>query len=157
MGGLFTKDERTVIVFLAASIAVGSLILAARRVLPSFAPEIAPAVPLSGASAESIAPTEVWPVDVNRAGIEELTRLPGIGPARAKAIVEERTKRGGFTTLDELLDVRGIGPVTLEKLAPFATVGGTTAAESQGRGIASPERSSEGGAAGTREEIPCRK
>ena len=157
MGGLFTKDERTVIVFLAASIAVGSLVLAARRVQPSFAPEIAPAAPLSGASAESIAPAEVWPVDVNRAGIDELTRLPGIGPARARAIVEERAKRGGFTALDELLDIRGIGPATLDKLAPFATVGRTAARASGERGRASPEGPPGGAGSGAREETACGK
>jgi competence protein ComEA len=123
MWGLFTKDERAVIVFLAASLALGSLILVARRVEPSFAPELAPEPEVTAASAESVAPAEVWPIDVNRAGVEELTRLPRIGPARAKAIVEERERRGGFGSLDELLDVRGIGPATLEDIRPWATVG----------------------------------
>lgn len=56
------------------------------------------------------------PVDVNTAGAEELEVLPGVGPATAKAILDERERRGRFATVDDLLDVRGIGPAKLEAL-----------------------------------------
>ncbi|MCZ6574687.1 MAG: helix-hairpin-helix domain-containing protein [Planctomycetota bacterium] len=49
--------------------------------------------------------------------------LPGIGPARAAAIVADRA-RGAYERLDELQRVRGIGPKTLEGLRAWATIGG---------------------------------
>ena len=61
-------------------------------------------------------------VNLNRATVEQLETLPGIGPARAKAIVRWRSERGRFTTLDALLEVPGIGRATLERLKPLVTV-----------------------------------
>jgi competence protein ComEA len=58
-------------------------------------------------------------VDLNRATAQELEALPGIGAARAQAIVAERKRRGGFKSVDELVEVKGIGPANLEKLRPF--------------------------------------
>jgi competence protein ComEA len=55
-------------------------------------------------------------VDLNRAGEAELIALPGIGPALAGRILAERERRGRFRSVDELLEVRGIGPATLERL-----------------------------------------
>jgi competence protein ComEA len=63
-------------------------------------------------------------VNVNTATLEELTELPGIGEARAKAILDARRERGGFKSVDELLEVRGIGPANLEKLRPHLSVSG---------------------------------
>ncbi|MBX5465580.1 MAG: helix-hairpin-helix domain-containing protein, partial [Clostridia bacterium] len=62
-------------------------------------------------------------LDLNRASAEELDRLPGIGPARAAAIVALRQARGGFRSVDELLEVRGIGPALLEELRALVRVG----------------------------------
>lgn len=56
-------------------------------------------------------------VNVNTAGVEELQALPGIGPALAAAIVEEREANGPFDTVEDLLRVGGIGEKKLEKLA----------------------------------------
>ncbi len=58
------------------------------------------------------------PVDVNRAGTDELQSLPGIGPKMAQRIFEERRK-APFRSVDELRRVRGIGPRTLERIRPF--------------------------------------
>lgn len=65
-------------------------------------------------------------VDVNRATGEELQALPGIGPALARRILETRSERGGFASVEELKEVRGIGDATLERLRPFIVVGGAT-------------------------------
>jgi competence protein ComEA len=56
-------------------------------------------------------------VVLNRAGIDELRRIPGVGPKRAQAIVDLRTKLGGrFKRLTDLLRVKGIGPRSLKKM-----------------------------------------
>lgn len=55
-------------------------------------------------------------VDLNTADTEQLEALPGVGPATAEAILDERERRGRFATVDDLLDVRGIGPAKLEAL-----------------------------------------
>ncbi len=62
-------------------------------------------------------------LNLNEATVEELEGLPGIGPARARAIVRWRDERGHFREFEELLEVPGIGPATLERLRPLADVG----------------------------------
>ncbi|MGH0029532.1 MAG: ComEA family DNA-binding protein [Myxococcota bacterium] len=60
-------------------------------------------------------------LDPNRASAETLTVLPGIGPARAAAIVAERERRP-FAAVEELARVHGIGPVTLARIAPWLEI-----------------------------------
>ncbi|TLX63019.1 competence protein ComEA [Stutzerimonas nosocomialis] len=68
------------------------------------------------ASAEPAAAIQVAAVGLNTADAETLTReLQGIGAAKAKAIVDYRDTHGPFTSVDELLEVKGIGAATLEK------------------------------------------
>jgi competence protein ComEA len=61
-------------------------------------------------------------IDVNRASLQELQRLPGIGPKLSQRIADERA-RGRFKIVDELRRVSGIGPKILERLRPYVTVG----------------------------------
>lgn len=62
-------------------------------------------------------------VDLNSADAETLAReLNGIGEAKARAIVEYREAKGAFTSVDELLEVKGIGTATLEKNRERLTV-----------------------------------
>jgi competence protein ComEA len=61
-------------------------------------------------------------VDLNTAGVAELDALPGIGPVLAQRIVDHRTQRGPFETVDELDDVPGIGPAIAAELAELVTV-----------------------------------
>ena len=75
---------------------------------------------VSGASDEA-APIEV---DINRASVAELESLPGIGPSIARSILDLRTARGAYASVDELLLVDGIGPAKLETLRPHAFVSG---------------------------------
>lgn len=63
------------------------------------------------------------PVDINTAGPEELTALPGIGEKLADRIVEYREKHGPFSTVDELTNVSGIGEGKLEALRGHVRVG----------------------------------
>ncbi len=67
-------------------------------------------------------------VNVNTATVAELELLPGVGPAKAQAILEARRERGGFKSVEELEDVKGIGPVALGRLRPFARISGKTTA-----------------------------
>jgi competence protein ComEA len=55
-------------------------------------------------------------VDLNTATLADLESLPGVGPATAQAILDHRQRVGGFRSVDDLLDVRGIGPAKLEAL-----------------------------------------
>lgn len=61
-------------------------------------------------------------VNLNTATQPELEALPEVGPVTAQAILAWRDAHGGFTSVDELLEVDGIGQVTLERLAAYVTV-----------------------------------
>lgn len=67
-------------------------------------------------------PDRVATVDINTADATELEALPGVGPATAAAIVAHREENGPFATVDQLIDVRGIGEVKLEQIRPHATL-----------------------------------
>jgi competence protein ComEA len=67
------------------------------------------------------------PLDPNRADVVALETLPGIGPALARAIIEERCRRP-FTELRDLRRVHGLGPTRVAALSPFLAVEGALAA-----------------------------
>lgn len=54
-------------------------------------------------------------ISLNQANLQQLQTLSGVGEKKAQAIVEYRQKNGGFKTIDELVNVKGIGPKLLEK------------------------------------------
>ncbi len=62
------------------------------------------------------------PVDINSADARKLEKINGIGPAKAQAIVDYRTKNGPFQKVEDLEKVAGIGPKMLEKMKPDITV-----------------------------------
>ena len=62
------------------------------------------------------------PVNLNTATVEMLEKLPGVGPATAKRIVEYRQKNGGFKKIEELMNVRGIGEKSFLRMKPRLTV-----------------------------------
>gem|GEM_PF-2128042 len=68
-------------------------------------------------------PTPAGKVNINTAGLDELQRLTGIGPALAQRILDDREKHGPYESVDELRRVSGIGEKTVEKLTDQATVG----------------------------------
>jgi competence protein ComEA len=61
-------------------------------------------------------------VNVNTADEQGMQNLPGIGPAKAKAIIQYREEHGPFKSLDELTNVSGIGDKSLEKIKPAASL-----------------------------------
>jgi competence protein ComEA len=70
----------------------------------------------------SDAPSPTAKVNLNTATQEQLEALPGIGPTYAQSIIAARTSRGGFTSVNELREVRGIGDKRFADLAPLVTV-----------------------------------
>lgn len=82
--------------------------------------EPVPATAGGGAGTGGVA--VVGPLDLNTATQADLEELPGVGPATAKAILDERERRGRFGSVEELLDVRGIGPAKLDALRDLVTV-----------------------------------
>ena len=74
-------------------------------------------------AADAKAPLAPMSVNINTADAETLAvALDGVGAARARAIVEYRTAHGPFHSVDDLLDVRGVGPARLEQLRPLVKV-----------------------------------
>ncbi len=62
-------------------------------------------------------------VDINTATISELDALPGIGPAKAQAIVDHRKQNGAFVNIVQIMDVAGIGPATFENIRNLIETG----------------------------------
>jgi competence ComEA-like helix-hairpin-helix protein len=69
------------------------------------------------------APADPRPLDLNRAGVDEIARLPGVGPSLARRIVEERERVGRFDSPDGLRGILGLGPKKLAALRDHVTVG----------------------------------
>jgi competence protein ComEA len=84
------------------------------------------ALSASSAAAAASKPTLSGVVNINTATPEQLQLLPGIGEARARAIVSLRKQSGGFKSLDDLLEVKGIGKAMLDQLRPFLSLNGKT-------------------------------
>ncbi len=61
-------------------------------------------------------------VNINTAGLAELTTLTGIGDVKGQAIIDYRTEHGPFTSVEELTNVSGIGDKTLAKIRDQITV-----------------------------------
>lgn len=59
---------------------------------------------------------EVAPININTADAELLTELPGVGPSRAQAIIDEREANGEFESAEDLTRVSGIGASTVEAM-----------------------------------------
>jgi competence ComEA-like helix-hairpin-helix protein len=59
-------------------------------------------------------------VDINSAGWEQLTLLPGIGEKTARLIVADRQANGRYTSIEDLERVKGIGPALVRRIGPYA-------------------------------------
>jgi competence protein ComEA len=74
------------------------------------------------ASASGSEPPVTGLVNINTADETTLESLPEVGPVTAQAIITWRSRNGGFSSVDQLLDVDGIGDATLAQLTPFVTI-----------------------------------
>ena len=88
-----------------------------------YVPAVGEAVPHPAAAGPAVdsGPSADSPIDINEASLDELDELPGIGPALAQAIVSHREQHGPFASVDELLEVRGIGEAKLDQIRPLVT------------------------------------
>ena len=85
----------------------------------------APAATSPAAPSPTSAPVPTQPVGIinlNTATLEQLDTLPGIGPVLAQRILDYRREIGRYKTVEELLEVSGIGEKTLNELRAFLTV-----------------------------------
>jgi competence protein ComEA len=88
-----------------------------------YVPKVGEAVPAVVGNSRAVDDTSpTGPVNVNSATVDQLDVLPGVGPTTAAAIVAHREQNGPFQTVEQLGDVRGIGPVKLDALRGLVTV-----------------------------------
>jgi comEA protein len=73
-------------------------------------------------------------ININKAGAEELAKLPRIGPAIAKRIIEYREKNGNFRKIEDIMQVRGIGEKLFLQLKDLITVSDEKAATQSNKG-----------------------
>jgi competence ComEA-like helix-hairpin-helix protein len=141
LGGVMTRQEFGAILFIGLSLFVGSILLLIRQVEAEFLPDLAGFEP---SDSSGIYPTEeakpsrsilvgtaepsdesgkltrsTSPLSINTASPKDLQALPGIGPELARRMVLHRQQLGPFTSFEQLLDVKGIGHVKLNRLKPY--------------------------------------
>ena len=80
--------------------------------------------PAENSVPESSSEPVSFPIDLNSAGMDELTALPGIGPTLAQRIMDFRKTNGPFSRPEELLNVNGIGAGKLEAILDYIITGG---------------------------------
>lgn len=76
---------------------------------------------LPGATEESSAGSSQDLININTASVEELDSLPGIGPTIAQRIIDYRDENGPFQTIEDILNVSGVGPSTFEQIKDLIT------------------------------------
>jgi|SRR6187455_1359906 len=77
---------------------------------------------LSAQPQQSSAPAAAPALNLNTATQADLEKLPGVGPATAKQILDYRQKNNGFKKVEELMNIKGIGEKSFLKLKPLVTV-----------------------------------
>jgi competence protein ComEA len=89
--------------------------------ISSSSPVIQDASTPAATAATSVSNAEL--ININTASPDELDTLPGIGPTTAQKIIDYRTQNGPFISIEDIINVSGIGPGTYEKLKDLITVG----------------------------------
>jgi competence ComEA-like helix-hairpin-helix protein len=129
-----TPDEKRVIIFFVIVLALGNAVLLYKKWHPSFAPELkymqndlpkevavgentaTTRGPITPGSVNNLKKSFSGKIDINAAGQRDLEKLPSIGPAMAKRIIDYRQSTGGFRKPEDLMNVKGIGSKKYNKL-----------------------------------------
>ena len=124
----YTRNETGVLLFLVFSFIVGIGVWAYRQYwksLPIISEDVTGEERILN---EQESEKEIYPketknsgqlISINKATQEELEQLPGVGPVTATRIIAYREQHEGFSTIDELMEIKGIGQKTVEKLKPY--------------------------------------
>lgn len=116
-------DRREWVLFGVMALLIVAVVIAAWWDVPELSPaEVTystTAVETDETTAEAAADA---PISLNTATAEELMRLDGLGETTARRIVEYRETHGGFSSVEELLEVRGVGEKRFASWAPYLTV-----------------------------------
>ena len=149
---LFTKQERTVILFLVLGLVVGGGIklfkirisddsklngynysvieqkfIEKSKIKDSALKFQSPQIERQQVSGKKSKITETnLSIDINKAQLEDIIILPSIGPVIAQRIINYRNQHGHFQNIEELKNVKGIGSKKFEKIKPFIHVGNFT-------------------------------
>lgn len=104
-------------------------------VIPTLVPTAPPTVTVGPGTPQSTAepnteatpaatgkPTASGPVNINTASLDQLETLPGVGPAIGQRIIDYRTAHGPFQKIEQIMNVKGIGPATFNNLQSLITV-----------------------------------
>ena len=81
----------------------------------------------TGLAVAAAKPAPAGKVNINTATAEQLTALPGVGAKLAARIVEYRQKSGAFKSVQELMNVRGVGEKNLKKIEQYLSTGDSAA------------------------------
>ena len=122
--GGFTEKADQEAVNLAAKLTDGEQLKFMRRgEASSSAPAARTGTGASSAATSSAAVRQSASININRATQAELESLRGVGPKTAQAIIEYRTKNGSFTRIEDIMNVKGIGPKKFEAMKDSISVG----------------------------------
>jgi competence protein ComEA len=113
LAGGFTENANESAINLASPVHDGQQI-----VVPSLTPQ-PPESPEESAVSKNLI---TYPININFCTLEELISLPGIGEAKANAIIQYREENGGFKVIEDILEVSGIGEATFESIKDKITV-----------------------------------
>lgn len=121
------RAVRRVIATMIATFAIAACLGGPEASAQSRPPARATTAAAPSATSASPSPSASGVVDVNSATEAELMLLPGVGPTKARAILQTRQRMGRFRRVEDLLRVRGIGRATLRRIRTMVTLqGGTT-------------------------------
>jgi len=119
-----TKKSKVTIIVLGSILVIGILVLVVNNLMQTSqkGKELQKGMGITEGKNE-----DLKKVNINKADIETLVKLPGIGPVKAKAIIDYRENIGKFESLYEIAKVKGIGKETVAKIEPYLEIIGDSA------------------------------